>query len=233
MPDTMTRVQAICACRNIARLCNENERVPDDMSTGILDRATSMEKRLTENTRYPNITEKMDQALRNMWGGLRKWDRDDEYLDDMFDDLEEVEGEIADLDASDGNKPAPKGREGEDEASKARAAKYAGREPKQDEVDLEALGTSEEIEAAKEGERRWFLRDALRRKEAAVGFVLEQIHEAPITCMDKKGIRSMAIGDVLGMTKSDRTQQLIRAAYYVGVLRGVGLLHGKLQNGED
>jgi hypothetical protein len=232
MSDTMTRVQAICACRNIARLCNENERVPDDMSTGILDRATSMEKRLTDNTRYPHITEKMDQALRNMWGGLRKWDRDDEYLDDMFDDLEEVEGEIADLDASAGNKPAPKGREGDDEASKARAQRFQGKEPN---VANTPKTQQEDPGPAPEGAGPGaiLLSDALRRKESAVGFVLEQIHDAPITCMDKKGIRSMAIGDVLGMTKSDRTQQLIRAAYYVGVLRGVGLLHGKLQNGDE
>ena len=77
------------------------------------------------------------------------------------------------------------------------------------------------------------LADALRRKEAAVGFALEQIHDAPITVIDKKAIRNMAISDVLGMTKSDRTQQMIRAAYHIGVLRGIALLNSKLQNGGE
>ena len=57
------------------------------------------------------------------------------------------------------------------------------------------------------------LTELLRRKEAAVGFVLEQVHEAPITVIDKKSIRSMAICDVLNMTKSDRTQQMLNPGF--------------------
>ena len=227
----MTRVQAICACRNIARLCNENERVPEDMSSGILDRATSMEKRITENTRYPTITEGMDNALRNMWGGLRKWDRDDEFIDDMFDDLDAVAEEIADLDASGSNKPAPKGRETDDKSEEL-VKKFGGAEgAKSGRFPADKPNKANEQKSAPTKDLD--VNELLRRKEAAVGFVLEQIHEAPITVIDKKSIRSMAVSDVLNMTKSDRTQQMIKAAYHIGVLRGIKLLYNKMQNGDD
>jgi hypothetical protein len=72
--------------------------------------------------------------------------------------------------------------------------------------------------------------EVLRRKESAIGFVLNEIREARFTVVDDAQVRRMAVGDLLGMTKSDRTQQLIRAAYYVGVLRGVKLLHRRLQD---
>lgn len=251
MPDTMTRVQAICACRNIARLAEEITRAPEDFREGLQERAASMEERLIANTRYPRVTEKMDAALRNMWQGLKRWDRDSEYADDLFEDLEEVEGEIADLDASGENKPPPKGREGNDEAAKARAAKLAaagigvttGRIPcdKPNEAnkpkrlpedsfakDVEDAVTKPPAYAIR-GPGSVFLADILRRKEEAIGFVLAQIFEAPITVVNKKTLRNLAVADVLAMTKSDRNQQLIRAAYYIGVLRGIGLLHGKIQ----
>jgi hypothetical protein len=195
-----------------------------------------MEKRLTENTRYPKVTEKMDTALRNMWNGLKRWDRDNECIDDMFDDLEAVEGEMADLDAS-GENTAPKGRETSD-TSNDLMAKHA------DALKSKRFPSGAPNEANKPKAEAPLTRDdldrgpgpviglaeALRRKEAAVGFVLEQIHEAPITVLDKKTLRNLAVADVLGMTKSDRNQQLIRSAYYIGVLRGIGLLHGKLQD---
>lgn len=234
MSDFMTRVQAICACRNIARLCNENERVPEDMSGGILERVTSMEKRITQNKQYPNITEGMDNALRNMWNGLRKWDRDDEHIDDIFDDLESVEEELADLDASDGNKPAPKGRE-TGEKSEELAKKFEGQEGTKSgriPADKPNEANTPKPAVAIAGPGSMLLAEILRRKEAAIGFVLDEIHKAAITVLDKGLLRSLAIADVLNMTKSDRTQQLIRAAYYIGVLRGVKLLHSKIQNGD-
>lgn len=236
MSDYMTRVQAICACRNIAALCNENERVPGDMASGILERVTSMEKRITENTRYPNITEGMDNALRNMWNGLRKWDRDNEYNDDLFDELDDVASEVADLDASANNKPAPKGRETGDKSEEldkkfgGQAGTKSGRIPA--DKPNEANKPKPKIEDF-QGTHGISPNEVLRRKEAAIGFVLEQIHEAPITVLDKKAIRNMAVSDVLNMTKSDRTQQMLKAAYHIGVLRGVKLLFNKLQNGDE
>lgn len=207
MAETMTRAQAICACRNIRNLAEANKRVPETMAVGIIERTESMEDSITENSQYTSITERMDSALHNMWAGLRKWDRDNKYADDLFEDLESVEGEIADLDASGGNKPPPKGRESEDdEAAKKRAAALAKTAP-----------TAASPTTA-----------ALRGKEKCVGEVLSQIASAGITVIDKEKIRHHSIGDILGMTKSDRTQQLIKAAYFVGVLRGVSALYGQL-----
>lgn len=235
MSDNMTRVQAICACRNILRLCDENEKVPEDMASGIADRTRSMEKRITETTRYPSITEGMDNALRNMWNGLRKWDRDDEFIDDIFDDLDAVEEEVTDLDASGDNKPPPKGRE-TGEKSEELAKKFGGGEgtksgrfpaDKPNEADTPKPGFS-----IAGGPDALLKSDILRRKESAVSFVLDEIHKAALTLVDKGSMRSMTIADVLNMTKSDRNQQLIRAAYYIGVLRGVKLLNSKIQNGD-
>ena len=122
MPDTMTRIQAICACRNIQQLAEDLGNAPEDFRSSLRERAASMEQGITDNTRYARVTEKMDSALRNMWNGLKRWDRDEEYIDDLFEDLEEVEKEIADLDAA--PKEAPKGRENHDgdKAAKQRAA---------------------------------------------------------------------------------------------------------------
>lgn len=226
MSDTMTRVQAICACRNITQLCDELDRAPEDMRDGIRDRVQSMEKRITENTRYPNITEGMDNALRNMFNGLRKWDRDEEYNDDLFLDLDDVAEEIADLDASSSNK-APKGRE-TGETSDALEEKFAKKGTASGRIPADKPN-----EANKPKANELTLNEVLRRKEAAMSFVLDEIYKAPITVLDKNTVRHMAVGDVLNMTKSDRTQQLLRAAYYIGVLRGVGLLHSKLQNGDE
>lgn len=233
-PDTMSRVQAICACRNIIQLCDENDRVPAEMASGIRDRAESMEKRITDNVQYLRITEGMDTALRNMWSGLRKWDRDDQYNDDLFADLFDVANEVADLDDSASNKPVPKGRE-TGEVSEELAKKYEGKEG----TKSERIPADKPNEANKpktedfKGTHGVSPNEVLRRKESAVHFILDEIHKAAITVLDKGLIRSLSISDVLSKTSSDRTQQLIRAAYYIGVLRGIGLLHSKLQNGGD
>ena len=239
--NTLTRAQAICVCRNIVQLCEELDRAPDDFRKGLQDRAESMEKRLMANSQFPNVTANMDSALRNMWSGLRKWDRDDQYNDDMFYEIECVAEELADIDASATNVPTPRGRETGDKSAEL-AEKYGigvGTKSQRFSADKPNIAntpkTQQEApdprnEAA--GPGALLLSDVLRRKESAIGFVLEEIHKAAITILDKASVRTLAIADVLNMTKSDRTQQLIRSAYYVGVLRGIGLLHSKLQNGD-
>jgi hypothetical protein len=192
-------------------------KAPDDFKTGLSSRAESMEKGITEKSQFSHVTDKMDAALRNMWTGLRRWDRDEQHNDDLFADLEEVSAELADLDASASNVTPPKGRE-TDEKSEELAKKYHS--------------NSNEAPTPTPSAPALLLAEVLRRKESAINFVLNEIREAAITVMDKALVRSLALADVIGMTKSDRTQQLIRAAYYVGVLRGVKLLHSKLQDGE-
>ena len=242
--DTMTRAQAVCACRNILQLCGENPKIPEDMVKEISERAVGMEKHITEKSQYSHVTEKMDSALRNMWTGLRRWDRDEKYTDDLFADLDGVAEELADLDASASNVAAPKGKE-TGETSDALAKKYGGEGAKSGRFQGDKPNVANTPKPAEpvaisgpgsllllSGPGSLLLSEILRRKEAAIGFVYNEIHNAAITVINKTSLRMLALGDVLGMTKSDRTQQLIRAAYYVGVLRGVGLLHSKLQNGD-
>jgi hypothetical protein len=220
------------------RLCEELDRAPEDMREGIAERAESMEKSITEKSQYPRLTDRMDNALRNMWSGLKKWDRDDEYLDDLFDGLDDVAEEMADLDASAVN-AAPKGRETGDKSEEL-AKKYGGgtatgrlsshEPPPPKNIPQQSEVPDPRSESA--GPGAMLLSDILRRKEAAVGWVLDELRRAPLTIIDHVSVKSMAVADILNKTKSDRTQQLIRAAYYVGVLRGVKLLHSKLQNGD-
>lgn len=210
MADTMTRAQAVCACRNIIALAEVTDNAPDEFTGGVQERAASMEMGMISKPQYPRVTENMDRAIRNMWAGLRKWDRDEKHDGDLFDDLSSVEAELADLDASANNVPLPKGRE-----DTSQHAALTGAPPAAN------VGVANDATAA------------LRRKEALVSRIYETIDTAPISVVDKKNLRGMNLSDVLRLTKGDRTRQLLHAAYYVGVLRGVWLLNGALRGDND
>lgn len=234
--NNMSRVQAICACRNIVQLCEENDRIPEDMSSGVSKRAEDMEKYITNNAQYPFITNKMDSALHNMWRGLCKWDKDDQFNTDIFADLEGVQEEIDDFDGSGSNKPPPKGRE-TGEVSDELAKKYAGTQ-RSGRVSADKPNEANTPRAASTPPpttptSSLTLSEVLRRKENAMSFVFNEILNAGITVVEKSLIKSLSIADVLVLTKSDRTQQLLKTAYYVGMLRGVKLLNSQLQKSDD
>jgi len=99
MPNTMTREEAVCACDNILDLVEcMDERLPDQYANSVADRTRDMRAFIKDKWRSDHITEKMDNYLRNTWGGLRRWDREDEHNDDLFYGLGEAREEIEDAD---------------------------------------------------------------------------------------------------------------------------------------
>lgn len=101
MPNTMSREDAVCACDNILDLVEcMDDRLPDQYAASVADRTRDMRKFIKEEWRSDNITEKMDNYLRNTWAGLRKWDRKNEHNDDLFYGLGEARAEVEDADAA-------------------------------------------------------------------------------------------------------------------------------------
>lgn len=67
-----------------------------------------------------------------------------------------------------------------------------------------------------------------RAREEILHTLRETLHRKPLTLIVANDVCTMGLDDVLAMTSSERTRQLIRAAWYVGVRRGVDKLHEHL-----
>lgn len=193
---TLSRIEAICACKNIQKLTEENSDIPRDMAWGIKDRAQDMEEYMIKNSRYSNVTVKMDSAIHNMWNGLCKWDKDNVYLSDILDDLDSVEAEVLGLEAS-GEGAVVRGREEMSGNGEAEA---------EAEAETDAETDAEGAEADAESEREKLLR-GLRERRLSMYTIWD--------------VEKLTLYDLLRKTTSDRTRQLIVAAWYAGALRHV------------
>lgn len=158
MSNTMTRDEAVCACKNIIELVEEmDDKLPDKYSASVSDRMRSMRDFIKNEWRGEHITEKMDGAIRNTWSGLRKWDHENKFNDELFFGLGDVRAEIEDAD-EEGKTAA--GRSGPSEGSKE--AVQAGR--------AEHARLKAETEAALAGltpEQRAILEKMTPKQEAA------------------------------------------------------------------
>jgi hypothetical protein len=125
MPNTMSREDAICACDNILDLVEcMDDKLPDQYAASVADRYRDMRKFIKEKWRSEYITEKMDNAIRNTWEGLRKWDRKEEFNDDLFYGLGEVREEVADADEA-GETKAGTAKAADDRAKQEGKAAHA------------------------------------------------------------------------------------------------------------
>ena len=235
----LTKAEAICACTNIIDLAEElDERLPDSYSRSVHDKISDMRQFITDKWRGDNVTEKMDAAIRNTWAGLRKWDRNDEHNDNLFYGLEEVEVEAtpppetvkvpeeatpveiseedqAKLDAmseKSRKKPAPTPETLPEKASEKTAAKPAPP------AGISATELSRAREACLDSLRNQHLHAIKERKSMgkAVLFTVDDLKHGNLY-------------HVLSKTSSDRSQQLIHAAYIVGQIAGINSLHEELK----
>lgn len=242
MSNNMTRAEAICACINIIDLAAElSEIIPYDFYTRAHDFATSLSARVQDSPQYPNVTESMDRAIRNYWNGLRKWDHKDEYSDDLFQGFTQVVEELVEVLAPPENGPVvtPKGREAP-EAPPVLSEKQqavlssklppkpppAPEKPRVDDTMPEWMKTEKEKGAAAPGFR---LEDILKAKENAVSKVLSRARGSNLRVVPSEEIRMANVEVTLSHTKSDRTRQLIMAAYYQGQIVGINLLTDDLR----
>lgn len=91
----MTRAEAVCAAQNILDLAEElrearGDRFPDNYYTSVTDQAQSMKERIVENAQFSHVTENMTGWFRKTWEGLRKWDRNGDFNDELFYGLSDV-----------------------------------------------------------------------------------------------------------------------------------------------
>jgi hypothetical protein len=207
MANTLTRAEAICACQNIKEQIDENEKIPDAMGTGIHIKCEGMGKYMREQMTFPNVTDKMDTAIYNMWGGVRKWDRNNEYSDNMLEGLNEVTDEL-------------------DTAQAARPVK--GREESPPDVRGTGAGATGATGDAKPTTRAYNKED-LAAQDAILRSKEVVIHEA-MQALDKVGIKDLQLAlrgftsdltDILRKTTSIRTKKLIEAAFHSGKMSGV------------
>lgn len=232
----LTKAEAICACTNIIDLAEElDERLPDSYSRSVHDKISDMRQFITDKWRGDNVTEKMDAAIRNTWAGLRKWDRDDQYNDNLFYGLEDVEVTVT---------PPPETVKVPEEATPVEISE-------EDQAKLDAMS-----EKSRQKQKTTPKKELEKKPEKAsappAGISATELSRAREACLDSlrnqhlhaiKERKSMGkavlftvddlkhgnLYHVLSKTSSDRSQQLIHAAYLVGQIAGINSLHEELK----
>jgi hypothetical protein len=242
----MTRAEAICACTNILDLVEcFNDRLPDQYARSVSDKMTSMRSFIKNEWRGSNVSEKMDRAIRNTWDGLRKWDRKNEQNDELFYGLADAREEAGEYDADPVEEAKQSGKRGveadvdlsglsADELAKLEEMQQASQAhvghpitgiPDADDAKDPPI-TKAQIDAKSNA---LTAQDLLKEREQVISTVRNQFHE--------KGIRVLAVDDIkhgdivaiLKKTASDRTKQLIEAAYCAGKITGAYMLSEELK----
>lgn len=249
----MSRAEAICACNNIVELVEQmDDKLPDTFSSSVDDKAKSMLDYILKSPQYPRVTDKMDQALRNMWGGLQKWNRNGDFNDNLFDGVEGVIKELQSVqstyDKAEGGEESS--NDAEDSGGDTGAAAPLGLEEMSDDPQYAGVASSRfpanapnQVSSPKVNVVRGEdvkkvlsqpvnitglpLEDIIKVREELISRALNQVHEKHISAIDTKGIRHGIMNDILKATKSDRTTQLLWAAYFAGKISGL------LQLGEE
>lgn len=242
----MSRAEAICACNNIVEILEEmGDHLPDDFASGIGDKAKGM---LDFILKTGKVTDKMSQALRNMWGGIQKWNHND-YNNNLFDGIEGVIKELqnvqATYDKAEGGEESSNDTADEDSGGTGAVATGIedfdlSEDPRysvaSDMAKLQAKSLreaptvnvirgedvkkvlSQPVNITKTGLP---LEDIIKVREEMISQALNQVHEKHISAIDTKGIRHGIIQDIMKATKSDRTTQLLWAAFYAGKVSGI------------
>jgi len=256
----MTRAEAVCAANNILDLAEElneklEEKFPNNYYESVTSQAQSMKERIVANAQYAHITENMDGWFRRTWAGLRRWDHDDEFNDELFYGLSDV---ILELEKKDEDNPdaAPasastkkqKGRESADDTmnrhvsketqERARAAQEAAREeqeakemakPRAADKPAVGIGNDEFKKQVQNETVARFKESVVRMREERISDVLSQVVARNIRLVDKSVIHHCDIEHILKKTSSDRTQQLIMAAFLAGKISGIHDLSSELK----
>lgn len=252
----MTRAEAVCALNNILTLVEEldellTEKGRSDYATSVTDRMTSMRTFVLNEWRGNTITDKMDAAIRNTWDGLRKWDHDHMHTDELFGGLADVMMELqasapaaAAESAQEPGEPTgaerpvmkkQKGRESTDETMPGGAMKL----PEQTTAAVAAAPKAASASAPRQnkGDAKLPSTDdvqlldrelVVRAREKVLGLVRGQVEEKKLSLVDTKIIAHADLAWLLNQTTSDRTRQLITAAFYAGKTAGVHALSQNL-----
>ena len=235
MREPMTRAEAVCACRNIRDLCEDLVRAPESYRESLSSKAADMEAGIISRDQYDRVTENMDRALRNMWSGLRKWDREGAYNDNLFDDLAAVEADLEDLRAS----QSVRGRERDENIlspeMRARVAEINAGAPPANAREALLAGAQESQSAGETptgplGAFNALSPVAVRALCAEVERDIDSdIHGKGLSILAPKALKYADMATLLSMTKSDRTQQLMKAAHLLGQKEGARRVQQKVK----
>jgi len=238
----MTRVEGICACENIVSLIetlldhlNENSREKfQNFGESVAQKVTNIQTTLEENSRWANASDDQERALRNMWRGVKGWDRKNEFNEDLFDDLSQVVARLKKSDAEEGVVTSAPEEDLEsdemlDEEQKALLEKLSTRETTLNANAKSAISHAEDAaKLAKELIEKFSPATFSKAKSAAISTVLRQFAEQHIKVVDRDAVNSGILDYIVGKTSSIRTQELIKAAYFSGKVAGVKLLYSEL-----
>lgn len=241
---TMTRAEAICACTNILDLVEcLDEKLPDQYARSVSDKMTDMRRFIKDEWRGANVSQKMDRAIRNTWEGLRRWDHDNEQNDELFYGLADAREEAGEYDGDPVEEAKASGKRGVEsdvdlsglsqaeldklDAMRKRALDAAAAKPKQDEP---PPSQKKEQKAFPQAGNILTAQDILREREQVISTVRNQFHEKGIRVLEVDAIKHGDIVNVLRKTSSDRTKQLLEAAYCAGKISGAYLLAEQLKD---
>lgn len=244
---TMTRAEAICACTNIIDLAEcLDETLPAQYSRSVHDKIASMKNFIKDEWRGANITEKMDRAIRNTWDGLRRWDRQGQQNDELFYGLADIDAEPTPVETPTKRDPLEeakkKGKRGvetgidlgdlsKEELDKLEEIRQRSLEAAVDQAAVadKTNATRTETPSAKRREKSITAEEVLRQREQTISVVRKQFHEKRIRVIDIDAIKHGDLTAILKKTSSDRTKQLLEAAFCAGKITGAYLLAEELK----
>jgi len=235
----MTRAEAICACTNVIDLVEcLDAKLPDQYATSIHDKMQSMCTFVKEEWRGDNVTEKMTTAIQNTWSGLRRWDRDDQHNSDLFYGLQDQDLSHDPLAAA--KKAAKKGIE-DDGAVPALSQEDRDKLEEMQQAARPALrvvqaphqqpAQAPHQQPAQAPQKPSLSLHELRRiREHAIERVRTQFQEKAIRVVLVDDIKHGDITNVMRKTSSERTRQLLEAAFCAGKIAGLHALSEDLKD---
>ena len=245
MPSFLTRAAAICACINIIDAVETlDDILRPDFARSVHDTAQSMRDRCKANPQYANITEKMDRWIRNTWTGIQKMNSKGTANEELFYGLSDVIGGLSAVPTAVENEsgsgsiesdlPPVEGMEEADDTLAALAARLpkAPAKPRpmaQRESEAKVIGEAmasgfSEQKKALESElpptRAWVQERISRARKNVIAYALSRFHETNVRIIDVNKVKHGDLSPIMKMSTSDRTQQLLDAAWISGYIAG-------------
>ena len=206
--NTFNRAEAICALNNILALSNAlketlGSQFPSGYYDNIVSRANSMRTTIINNKRYKYITDKMNAWIKNTWWGLRRWDHEHMYNADILHDVGSV---MLWLHKKDEEKNVSANNT--DNCAICSSATIPNRHDKCDDRNNNGgKNAKQEMTVCSVDE--------------CINAIMAQVTAEKMKLIDANSIRHGDIKCIMSLTRSIRTQELIKAAYYMGVVNGM------------
>lgn len=239
---TMTRAEAICACTNTIDAVEAlDEILPANYSSSVHDKMQSMKEYITKTPQYPNVTQKMDISIRNTWAGLQKWNRKGQANKELFYGLSDVidalthpdnepdESSEEDQEPPDESLPPVEGLE-DDAFSQVMLAGLPKTPAVREVAKRRGMPVTTVSSAAPASQpqpmndlpptRGWVQERIIKARENIIAMVLQRFHDKAVRVISVDKVKHGDLSPIIKMSASDRTQQLLEAAWMAGYISG-------------